>query len=145
MINCIPPWQQQIDVWRHQNLSAVGIDGIPGHIKTCHTQMSSIIHKKLCKQTPVTGHSELGQALFFHINELTCTSIGVTRISFTKKTGKVKRKAGPMLNYLSTMQWRRMGECRYSSTILDLATRWNYVVSSTTRPLYPRERAPMYP
>jgi hypothetical protein len=31
-----------------------------------------------------------------------------------------------------------MGEWRYSSTILDLGTRWRWVVSFTPRPLYPR-------
>jgi hypothetical protein len=34
-----------------------------------------------------------------------------------------------------------MGEWKYSSTILDLCPRWRWVVSVTTRPLYPRERA----
>jgi hypothetical protein len=37
---------------------------------------------------------------------------------------------------------RRVGEWRYSSTILDLGTRWRYVVSFTPRPLYPREITP---
>jgi hypothetical protein len=31
-----------------------------------------------------------------------------------------------------------MGERRYSSAILDLGTRWRYVVSFTPWPLYPR-------
>jgi hypothetical protein len=31
-----------------------------------------------------------------------------------------------------------MGEWRYSSTILDLGTRWRWVVSFTDRPLHPR-------
>jgi hypothetical protein len=35
-----------------------------------------------------------------------------------------------------------MGEWRYSSTILDLGTRWKCVVSIKTRPLYPREKSP---
>jgi hypothetical protein len=36
-----------------------------------------------------------------------------------------------------------MGEWRYGSTILDLGTRWRWVVSFTPRPLYlPGERAP---
>jgi hypothetical protein len=37
--------------------------------------------------------------------------------------------------------WRRMGELRYSSTTLDLGTRWRWVVSFMSMPLYPRERA----
>jgi hypothetical protein len=35
-----------------------------------------------------------------------------------------------------------MGELRYSSTILDLGTRWKWVVSFMFLPFYPRERAP---
>jgi hypothetical protein len=34
-----------------------------------------------------------------------------------------------------------MGEWRYSSTILDLGTRWKGVVSFMPLPLYPREKA----
>jgi hypothetical protein len=49
------------------------------------------------------------------------------------KEGKV-----PVLNYLSITPWRHMGEWRYCSTILDLGTRWRWVVSFTPRPLYPR-------
>jgi hypothetical protein len=40
------------------------------------------------------------------------------------------------------MTTRHMGEWRYSSTILDLGTRWMWVVSCTDRVLYPRETAP---
>jgi hypothetical protein len=40
------------------------------------------------------------------------------------------------------MLWRRMGEWWYSSTILDLGTRWRWVVSFTPQPLYPKEKAP---
>jgi hypothetical protein len=36
------------------------------------------------------------------------------------------------------MPWRRVGEWRYSSTILDLGTVWRRVVSFTPRQLYPR-------
>jgi hypothetical protein len=38
-----------------------------------------------------------------------------------------------------------MGEWRYSSTILDLGTRWKRVVSFTLPPLYPRGKRPPYP
>jgi hypothetical protein len=38
-----------------------------------------------------------------------------------------------------------MEEWRYRSTILDLGTRWRWVVSFTTRPLYPRGKSPRYP
>jgi hypothetical protein len=35
-----------------------------------------------------------------------------------------------------------MGECRYSSILLDLVNGWRWVVSSTPWPLYLRERTP---
>jgi hypothetical protein len=38
-----------------------------------------------------------------------------------------------------------MGEWKYSSSILDLGTRWRWVVSFTARPLYPRGEDPQYP
>jgi hypothetical protein len=36
-------------------------------------------------------------------------------------------------------------EWRYSSTILDLGTKWRWVVSFTSPPLYPRGKRPWYP
>jgi hypothetical protein len=36
------------------------------------------------------------------------------------------------------------GERRYSTTILDLGTRWRWVVSFTPRPLYSRGKSPRY-
>jgi hypothetical protein len=38
-----------------------------------------------------------------------------------------------------------MGEWKYSSTILDLGTRWRWVVSLSPRPLYPLINRPRYP
>jgi hypothetical protein len=43
------------------------------------------------------------------------------------------------------MSWRHIGGWRYSSTILDLSTRWRWVVSFTPLPLYPRGNSPRYP
>jgi hypothetical protein len=40
---------------------------------------------------------------------------------------------------------RYMGEWRYSSTILDLRTRWRWMVSFTPLPFYPRGDSPLYP
>jgi hypothetical protein len=40
--------------------------------------------------------------------------------------------------------WRHIGQWRYSSTILDLGTRWRWVVNFTPRPLYLRENRPRY-
>jgi hypothetical protein len=42
----------------------------------------------------------------------------------------------PVLHSLSTSPWRHMGEWRYSSSILDIATGWRRVASFTPRPLY---------
>jgi hypothetical protein len=42
------------------------------------------------------------------------------------------------------MLWRCMG-WRYSSTILNLGTRWRWVLSFTPRPLYPWVKSPRYP
>jgi hypothetical protein len=43
------------------------------------------------------------------------------------------------------MPWRHMGEWRYSSTILDIGTRWRWVVSFTPLPLNPRGKTLRYP
>jgi hypothetical protein len=53
-----------------------------------------------------------------------------------------KGKVVPVLNWLSTVPWRHMGEWRYSSTILDLGVRWRWMVSSTPRPLFPGKSPP---
>jgi hypothetical protein len=51
----------------------------------------------------------------------------------------------PVLKYLSTTPWRRVGEWRYSSTIVDFGTKWRWVVSFSHRPLYKRGRSFRYP
>jgi hypothetical protein len=51
-------------------------------------------------------------------------------------------KVVPMLNLLSTIPWRRMGEWIYRSTFLDLSTSWRWVLSFTSRPLCPRGESP---
>jgi hypothetical protein len=43
-----------------------------------------------------------------------------------------------------TRPWRHMVEWRYSSTILDLGTKWGYVVSFSPRPLYRGGKALWY-
>jgi hypothetical protein len=48
-------------------------------------------------------------------------------------------KLSHFLNNVSTMLWTHTGEWRYSSTILDLCTRWRWVVS-----FYPQEKGPWY-
>jgi hypothetical protein len=40
------------------------------------------------------------------------------------------------------MPWRHMGKWRYSSTILDLGTRWRRVLRFIPRPLYPQGKSP---
>jgi hypothetical protein len=56
-----------------------------------------------------------------------------------------KGKVVPELNWLSAVTWRHTREWRYSSTVLDLDTRWRWVVSFTPLSLYPRGRSPWYP
>jgi hypothetical protein len=43
------------------------------------------------------------------------------------------------------MQWRQTGEWRYSSTTLDLSTRWRWVVGFMFWPLSPEGKCPQYP
>jgi hypothetical protein len=43
------------------------------------------------------------------------------------------------------MPWRRMGEWRCYSSVFDLGTRWRWVVSFTSRPLYSRGKSPEVP
>jgi hypothetical protein len=43
---------------------------------------------------------------------------------FLLQNQEVKGKIVNVLNLLSIMPWRHMGEWRYGSTILDLSTRW---------------------
>jgi hypothetical protein len=50
---------------------------------------------------------------------------------------KVKCKIVLVLNQLSTMPWRHMGEWRYSSTTVDLGASCRWVFSFAPRPLYP--------
>jgi hypothetical protein len=58
---------------------------------------------------------------------------------------KIKYKVVSVLTQLSDTSWRHMGEWRYSSTILDLDTKWKWVVSFMLRPLYRRGKNPRYP
>jgi hypothetical protein len=43
------------------------------------------------------------------------------------------------------MPWRRMLKWKYSSIILDLGTRWRWMVSFTPRPFYLLEKSPRDP
>jgi hypothetical protein len=58
---------------------------------------------------------------------------------------KGKGKVDLVLNQLSIMPWRWMGEWRCISSILDLSTIWRWVVSFTPQPLYLWEEEPMVP
>jgi hypothetical protein len=62
----------------------------------------------------------------------------VSNISLLCTESQGKAKMFPVLNQSSTTPWRRMEELRYSSTIPDVGTRWTWVVSLRSRPLYPR-------
>jgi hypothetical protein len=66
---------------------------------------------------------------------------GRSYIEVVAKKGKVVS----VLNYLCSVPWRRMGKMRYSYIILDLCTRWRWVVAFTLLPLYPRREIPRYP
>jgi hypothetical protein len=69
-------------------------------------------------------------------------------ISHPLKTRRrwINSKFVPVLNWLSTMPWRRMGECIYIDLcFLDIGNRWRWVVSFTSRPLYHRGNRPRYP
>jgi hypothetical protein len=55
-----------------------------------------------------------------------------------------KGKVVPVIIELSNMPWRRMGEWRYSATIIDLGTRWRWVVRFRPLPLYPQGKRPRY-
>jgi hypothetical protein len=46
------------------------------------------------------------------------------------------------LNWSSITPWGRVGEWRYSSTILHLDTRWRWMLSITLRPHYLRGKSP---
>jgi hypothetical protein len=54
--------------------------------------------------------------------------------------GKIQYKIGvvPMFKQLSTNPWRRMREWRFSFAILELGTRWMWVIGLTLRLLYLR-------
>jgi hypothetical protein len=54
----------------------------------------------------------------------------------------VKSKFIRVLNSLNMTPWRRMGEWRFSSSFLDLSTRWWWVVNLTPRLLNPRGKSP---
>jgi hypothetical protein len=56
----------------------------------------------------------------------------------------VKVKIKLCLCLIKHYSMKKTGEWSYSSTILDIGTRWRWVVSSTPGPLYPREKSPRY-
>jgi hypothetical protein len=69
----------------------------------------------------------------------------ITNMSYnTKDQGLIKSKFVPVLNKLSSMSCRHMEELRYSLTILDIDTRWRWLVSCTPLKLYPRAERPQY-
>jgi hypothetical protein len=49
-----------------------------------------------------------------------------------------------VLNELSTLPWRPIREWIYSSTIIELVTRWRWAVGFTPRQLFPREKSSRY-
>jgi hypothetical protein len=71
-------------------------------------------------------------------------SMGLLHMTYSS-TPVGKCKIVPVLSQSSTIQWRYVGQWRYSSTILDLSTRWRWVVSFTLLQLYPRGKSTRYP
>jgi hypothetical protein len=83
-------------------------------------------------------------SVFFQYLMLCCCAwIVITRGTLVDMwgTGKVVS----VLNKLSISIWKLMEERPFNSTILDLGTRWRWVVSFTPRPLYPGGKSPLYP
>jgi hypothetical protein len=58
--------------------------------------------------------------------------------------GRSQRRLSFLCPELSTTPWRRMKK-RYSYTILDLGTRWRWVVNFTPRPLQRQGKSPRDP
>jgi hypothetical protein len=56
-----------------------------------------------------------------------------------------KSKVVSVFNRLRITPWRLMGECRYSSNILKLDTKWRWVAIFTPRPLCPWGNRPRHP
>jgi hypothetical protein len=65
-------------------------------------------------------------------------SVNVWRGKISMELSRVKGKVVPVLNYLSTTPWGRMGEWMYNPHVLYLGIIWRWVVSFTPRPVYPR-------
>jgi hypothetical protein len=57
----------------------------------------------------------------------------------------IKGRSCPWVQLMKLHAMRTYGEWRYSSTILDLDSRWMWVVSFTLRPLYFRGKGPQCP
>jgi hypothetical protein len=57
----------------------------------------------------------------------------------------IKGKVGSLFNYLGTRSWRRMGDWRYSSIVLERSTRWIWVVTFMTLLVYSRGNKPGAP
>jgi hypothetical protein len=77
--------------------------------------------------TEVTGTNPVA---YLRHNMKPVHSVGIYTLINVK--GKV-----PVLNYLSTVPWKHMGEWRYSSISLDLGTRRKYVVSFMPSAVFP--------
>jgi hypothetical protein len=58
---------------------------------------------------------------------------------------EVKCKVLHVFDQFSAKPWRRMGEWRHRFAVPDLGTRWRWVVSFMSRPLYPQRKIPSPP
>jgi hypothetical protein len=66
-----------------------------------------------------------------------------THCSMDKSEHKSKLPSAYLLKHY--VPWWHKGKWRYSPTILDLSTRWRWVVSFMPQPLYPQRNCPLVP
>jgi hypothetical protein len=76
--------------------------------------------------------NEIGKGVIHEVLNDILWALLSLRLAYERQF-KGNGKVVPVLNYFSTKPWRHKREWRYSYTILDLVTRWRWVVSFTPR------------
>jgi hypothetical protein len=79
------------------------------------------------------------------VKQILLAEIAVGYFLTTKKKFWCPLKVKLSLDLLKHCVMKTYGEWRYSSTILDLGTRWRWMVSITPRQLYLQRNNPRYP
>jgi hypothetical protein len=137
-----------------KNIDAMAV--IQVHLAKCHvletwTWSFVLLQARDDRQLPAENHTAAMLLLAEHsptTKEHTAWVLSpLYTIIYTRNSsgGKAKSKVVPVLNWLSITHWRRVRKCRYSSIILDLGSRWRWVISFTPWPLYPQGKSPRYP